>query len=172
MKGKPKKSPREKDLTSRYKSGGFDEDRIEQEEKFSHRSKHAVQNKIEATAALRAAEDQYEGDINTLPIGQVRQVYSLFSEVEHEGQMYLCVIRKTLAKLSDTHIVVGDRVRFRTTGAKDEQGRPEAVIEQVLPRQTILTRAQSFRSKRPHAIVANADQMLIVASLLLPAVKW
>ncbi len=172
MGGKPKKSPREKDLTSRYLGGGFDEDRIEQEQKFSKRSKFAVQNKLERTAAMRAAEEAFEGDASALPIGEVVQVYSLFCDVESAGQMHLCVVRKTLAKASETFIVVGDRVRFRTTGSKDEQGRPEGVIEQVLPRKSVLTRAQSFKGTRQQPIVANADQMLIVASLLFPAVKW
>lgn len=172
MRGKPKKSPREKDLTSRFLSGGYDEDRIEQEQKFSKRAKFAVQNKLERTAAMRAADDDCERDINHLPIGEVVQVYSLFSDVEFEGRMHLCVVRKTLAKASETFVVVGDRVRFRTTGSTDEQGRPEGVIEQVLPRTTVLTRAASFKGTRQQPIVANADQMLIVASLLAPRVKW
>jgi ribosome biogenesis GTPase / thiamine phosphate phosphatase len=46
------------------------------------------------------------------------------------------------------------------------------VIEQVLPRETILTRADSFKGIGQHPIVANADQMLIVVSLINPAVKW
>src|SRR4051812_14047801 len=132
MKGKPKKSPREKDITSRYLSGGMDEDRVESGERFSQRSKNAVQNKLEKTAAMRAGEEPVEGDVNSLPVGEVQQVYSLFSEVKHEGVMYLCVVRKTLAKASETAIVVGDFVRFRTTGGKDEQGRPEGVIEAVM----------------------------------------
>jgi ribosome biogenesis GTPase len=172
MKGKPKKSPREKDITSRYLSGGYDEDRAESGQKFSNRSKNAVQNKLEKTTAMRAGEDAVEGDANSLPVGEVVQVYSLFSEVVYEGAMYLCVVRKTLARSNETGIVVGDQVRFRTTGAKDDQGRPEAVIEQLLPRKTILTRAESFKGTNQHPIVANADQMLIVASLLFPAVKW
>lgn len=173
MKGKPKKPPREKDLTSRYLSGGFDEDRIEQTEKFSKRSKHAVQNKLEKTAAMRAADEEFEGDINSLPVGEVVQVYSLFNDVvQPDGTMALCVARKTLRKASETAIVVGDRVRFRLSGSTDDQGRPEGVIEQILPRASVLTRAESFKGVRSHPIVANAEQMLIVASLLFPAVKW
>jgi len=42
----------------------------------------------------------------------------------------------------------------------------------VLDRKTVLTRAESFKGTRSHPIVANAEQMLIVASLLFPAVKW
>src|SRR5205085_52388 len=46
------------------------------------------------------------------------------------------------------------------------------VIEQILPRETLLTRADSFKGVAQHAIVANAQQMLIVVSLRQPNVKW
>jgi ribosome biogenesis GTPase len=173
VKGKPKKSSREKDLTARYLSGNFDEDRIEQQQRFSSKSKHHQQNKIVRTALMRAAEESAsQVDLATLPVGEVVQVYSLFSEVMHEGQMVLCVVRKTLMKVGGTSVIVGDRVRFRATGSTDEQGRPEAVIEEILPRGTILTRADSFKQIESHPIVANAEQMLIVASIAQPAVKW
>jgi ribosome biogenesis GTPase len=179
-----KKGPREKDLTSRYMSGGMDEDRVEQQERFTPRSKNAEQNKILKTAMMRAAEEQAAGDVEALPVGEVIQVFSLYSEVEHEGTAYLAVVRKTLSKISDTSIVVGDRVRFRPViEAEDaDQLNPgetftadktkEAVIEQILPRQTVLTRADSFKGIQQHPIVANAAQMLIVASLREPYVKW
>jgi len=48
----------------------------------------------------------------------------------------------------------------------------EGVIEQALSRATILTRADSFKGLGQHPIVANAQQMLIVASLRQPGVKW
>ncbi|MDB5303498.1 MAG: Ribosome small subunit-stimulated GTPase EngC [Phycisphaerales bacterium] len=188
MKGKPKKGPREKDLTSRYLSGGLDEDRVDQQQRFSSRNKNAEQDKIVRTALMRA-EEESGVDIETLPLGEVVQVYSLYSEVHHEGATYLAVVRKTLSKLSDTSLVVGDRVRFRVVESeKDALERsvtklaqaaslrtgdaPEAVIEQILPRQTVLTRADSFKALEQHPIVANARQMLIVASLKMPNVKW
>ncbi len=166
------KTRREKDITSRFLSGDFDEDRHESRQQFSDRSKNAQQSKIEQTALLRAAEEQAAGDLGSLPVGQVIQVYSLFCQVAHETGIRLCVVRKTLGKLSESAIVVGDFVRFRDTGSIDESGRPEAVIEQVLPRKTILTRAPGRHGYRPQPIVANADQMLVVASLVQPRVKW
>jgi ribosome biogenesis GTPase len=182
-----RKSTREKDLTSRYLSGGMDEDRVERNQRFTGRSKNAEQNKILATAVMRAQE-QSGADIEQLPVGEVIQVFSLFSEVEHDGATYLCVVRKTLSKVSDTSIVVGDRVRFLAVAEPEHAleapaGTPpadpahvakprEAVIEQILPRQTVLTRADSFKGTEQHPIVANAGQMLIVASLRDPLVKW
>lgn len=180
-----KKGPREKDLTSRYLSGGMDEDRVEQQERFTPRSKNAEQNKILKTAMMRAAEELAAGDVESLPIGEVIQVFSLYSEVEFERTPYLCVVRKTLSKISDTSIVVGDRVRFRHVADSELTREPapagtppptvrvkEAVIEQILPRETVLTRADSFKGTEQHPIVANAEQMLIVASLREPNVKW
>lgn len=167
------KNSRQHDVTGRYLAGDFDEDSIEKDEKYNNRAKNAQQEKILRTAAMRAAAENIgDGNIQSLRVGQVVQIHSLFSEVAAEGVTFLCVTRKTLTKVSDTAIVVGDRVRFRESGTKDEQGRPEAVIEQVVPRQTILTRADSFKGLEQHPIVANADQMLIVASLLQPRVKW
>lgn len=169
----PKKAPREKDLTSRFLRGDMDdEDRIEQRQQFTTRSKKHQESKTLRTALMRAEEAQQTADIDSLPLGEVVQVFSLYSEVEHADKTYLCVVRKTLQKVSETQLVVGDRVRFRPVEARDESGREEAVIEQVLPRQTVVTRADSFKQIEQHPIVANAQQMLIVASLLLPRVKW
>lgn len=165
-----RRRPREKDLTDRLLSGELD-DQMESQQRFSPRAKHAQANKILQTALLRA-EEQSDIDVESLPVGEVNQVYSLFSEVQSGGRMFLCVVRKTLMKRSETSILVGDLVRLRDLNLTDEQGRPQAVIEQVLPRKTILTRSDSFKAQEQHPIVANAQQMLIVASLRDPAVKW
>jgi len=172
------RKPRDKSLTERYRAGDFDAERVEQEEadpsaeRFSARSKNAQQNKILRTSLMRAAEQAIAIDPETLPIALVTQVYSLYVQIEHADRVYLAVVRKTLTKVSDTQLVVGDQVRFRDVGATDESGQPEAVIEQILPRRTVLTRADSFKGNIQHPIVANAEQMLIVASVKLPAVKW
>jgi ribosome small subunit-dependent GTPase A len=194
VKGKPKKTHREKDMTDWYMSGNLDEDRIESQQRFSNRNKNAQQDKIIKTALLRAEEEAATPDIELLPVGQVVQVFSLYSEVvplpatpstpgsersadagsSSSPQTVLAVIRKTLAKLADTQTVVGDRVRFRqvTFPEPDSGVKPEAVIEQVQPRTTVVTRADSFKGIQQHPIVANADQMLIVASLREPRIKW
>lgn len=169
-----RRKPRDKSLTERFLSGAMDHDESKEEEsreRFGARSKHAEIGKILRTALLRA-EEQSDADVNALPLGQVLQVYSLFSEVESEGRTFLCVVRKTLNRLSDSAVLVGDRVRIRDLGLLDEQGRPQAVIEQVLPRDTVLTRSDSFKGTEQHPIVANAEQMLIVASLRQPDVRW
>ena len=132
-----RKKPRENDLAERYRAGDFDKDQPfesdeDQTQKYSNRNKNAQQDKIEKTGLLRAAllaaaEAANPGEIQALPIGQVTQVYSLFCDVESGGQSLLCVTRKTLTKLADTQLVVGDLVRFRDTGLNIDSGRDEIV---------------------------------------------
>ncbi len=167
MRGKPKKTPRQKDLTSDYMSGSLDEDRVEQQQRFTHRSRHGQRDKMLKTAALQF--DQ--ADLNTLPTGQVVQIHSLYCEVKVESRSYLCVVRKTLTKVHGD-VVVGDRVRFRVADEQAQPGSPQGVIEQILPRETMLTRADSFKARTSHPIVANAQQVLIVAAVREPRPKW
>jgi ribosome biogenesis GTPase len=163
---------RENNLTERFLSGELEQDESEtSQERFGSRSRDAEAGKILRTTQLRA-DEQSDIDVESLPIGQVLQVYSLFSEVEVDGRQFFCVTRKTLSKRSDSAIIVGDRVRVRDLVQLDERGNPKGVIEQVMPRTTVLTRADSFKGVEQHPIVANAQQMLIVASLTQPRVKW
>lgn len=165
-----RKGAREKNLTEKYLAGDLDEDRLDRSQRFGDRHKHAKQSRIERTAEQRA--EVQAADLETLPVGQVIQVFSLYIEVQHDQTTYLCTVRKTMTRLSDTAVIVGDRVRFRPTGTRNESDQPEATIEQILPRQTVVTRADSFHSHEQRPIVANAEQMLIVASLRLPRVRW
>ncbi len=172
-----RRGSREKDLTGRYNAGDLDEDRVDPVHRTTFGGKQSQQEKILRTALLRA-EEQSGGDIDSLPLGQIIQVYSLYSVVESAGTTYLCVVRKTLNKMTDFAVIVGDAVRFRPVAAEDaktgagQQVPPQGVIEQILPRQTVLSRADSFKGTEQHPIVANAGQMLIVASIRLPDVKW
>ena len=176
------------DLAARYDAGEFAADRVDQDDPdqklaYSSRSKHAEANKIAKTTAergeraalLAAAAEEAGVPLETLPAGQVTQVYSMFSDVEGaDGTRYLCVVRKTLNRASETRVavVVGDRVRLRPIDQLDSAGRSEAVIEELIPRQTVLTRTDSFKGQLQQPIVANADQMLIVAAVTEPPVKW
>ncbi len=65
-----------------------------------------------------------------------------------DGRLYQCVTR---GKKSD--IATGDRVRFKTTS--DDQG----VIEEILPRASLLYRSDQYKSK---LLAANVTQLFIV----------
>lgn len=170
LKNRPKKPPSSADLTRSYLSGELEEDeneRAESFERFGDRSKNFQQGKTEKTQS-----DRPTADIDAMPTGEVIQVHSLFADVLIDGLLYSCVQRKTLAKISGTQIVVGDRVRVAISPELNDLAKQEGVIERIEPRRTILTRADSFKAVHQHPIVANADQMLIVAALHLPEVKW
>jgi ribosome biogenesis GTPase len=151
--------------------GDYEHDAAEQGERFSNRSKFAQEMKMRKTADLRDTPGA-TADMDALPLGVVAQVYSMFIEIEFEGAMWLATMRSSMRKLRTTDIIVGDRVRFRSSGLTHQSGRPEAVIELILPRQTVLLRADSFKGLHRQPVVANAGQMLIVASILRPRVKW
>ncbi|MCS7033424.1 MAG: ribosome small subunit-dependent GTPase A [Phycisphaerae bacterium] len=163
-----KKGLRQKDLTAAYVKGNLDEDRLDSRQRFSRRSKTFQQQKTLRTALRRAAEAAEAMDPAVLPVGRVVQVHPVYVEVEHNGQVRLCVIRKTTQTISSTRVVVGDRVRFSPIGTG------EGVIERIEPRTTILTRAAIRGGPGGEAdpIVANAHQMLIVVSARLPRPKW
>lgn len=67
-----------------------------------------------------------------------------------DGQLWQCVTR---GKRSD--VATGDRVRFHATSA--DQG----VIEEILPRATLLYRSDQFKSK---LLAANVTQLFIVVA--------
>ena len=82
-----------------------------------------------------------------------------------DGVRYECTVRRLLKTLSSserTAVVAGDRVLF--TPAGDQQG----VIERVEARQGTLSRRTRGQE---HVLVANVDQVLIVASAADPQLK-
>ena len=98
--------------------------------------------------------------------GRVLIAHGLASHVQaDDGQIYHCATRRLLKTLSmDQRQVVaaGDRVRFRLVAAQ------EGFIERVEPRQGVLCRTSKGRQQ---VIVANVDQLLIVASAAEPMLK-
>lgn len=82
-----------------------------------------------------------------------------------DGAIYDCAVRrllKNLASADRTIVAAGDRVLFQVVG--EGQG----VIERIEPRHGILTRKTR---NRKHVLVANVDQVLIVASAADPQLK-
>lgn len=165
---KNRRSKPSQNLTDDYLAGRFDADNIEGAERFGLRSKFHQKNKTARTAQKR----ELAADVEALPRGRVVQVFSRLCEVVTEGTTRLCAVRRTLGKTRDTFVVVGDFVRFRDDPQLDASGQRQGVIEYIEPRSTVLTRADSFKAIENHPIVSNAQQMLIVASIVKPDVKW
>lgn len=93
--------------------------------------------------------------------GIVVEVSSSLCRVELAGKSLLCGLRGSLSarETGFTNVVaVGDRVLVSQNGAD------RGVVEAVLPRRSLLARADPFHHHLRQVIVANADQVLIVAS--------
>lgn len=104
--------------------------------------------------------------------GTVTAVHGLVCRVADEsGQNWDCTVRRLLRTLlieSRSPVTVGDRVWFSESPDAPPAQRV-GVIEKVEPRRSVLSRRD--RRGRQHTIVANADQLLIVASVLAPRLK-
>ena len=97
--------------------------------------------------------------------GLVLSVHGAFCEVAADGGTFRCYVRRVLRNLlieERQPVAAGDHVRFRCTG------RDEGVIASVDPRRTALTRVYRHRV---HTVVANMDQIVVVASMRQPPLK-
>jgi len=88
--------------------------------------------------------------------------------VETPSKNYICALRGSLKK-ELTHqknlVTVGDFVRIEPI--EDNK----AMIFHVEPRRSVLSRADNLRRRKEHLIAANVDQVLIVASVMMPRLK-
>lgn len=98
--------------------------------------------------------------------GRVLAVHGLTSTVEAEdGTRYQCAVRRLLKTLHTDlrHVVAaGDRVLFRPADKR------EGIIERVEPRHGVLSRDSRGRQQ---VLVANVDQLIVVASAADPPLK-
>lgn len=128
--------------------------------------RRALERAALARAAAPAAASQGDGAAPfaadaALQEGWVSEIASGLCRVRIGDETLLCTIRGVLqAQESNfTNVVaVGDRVMVRRDGA--DQG----VVEQVLPRRSLLARPDVFYPHLQQVVVANVDQLLIVAS--------
>jgi len=97
--------------------------------------------------------------------GQVLHVHGLESVVQAaDGNLTRCTTSRLLRTLSTEQrhpLAAGDWVQVRGTGT-------EAMIQAIEPRRNTLCRSSRGR---PHVIVANVDQALIVGSAAMPNLK-
>jgi ribosome biogenesis GTPase len=115
-------------------------------------------------AALAAARQEEQGEPPpSLPgqEGRVIEVSTGLCRVELEGRVVVCGVRGSLSATETGYtnvVAVGDKVRVVLDEAEG------GAIEQVLPRHSALARPDVFHQHLSQVIVANADQLLIVAA--------
>ena len=119
---------------------------------------------------VRSEGDQLVRDVDpsTCRTGRVSSFIGLHIMVRDDetGVEYSCSVRgilRSLARDARNVVVTGDRVLFRQEGDASQ-----GVIERVEPRHGILSRGSHGRE---HILVANIDQVLIVASAADPEFK-
>jgi ribosome biogenesis GTPase len=112
-------------------------------------------------------EIENEGGLAATVAGRVIEVSSGLCRVVTEVGTQLCTIRQGLRTVETgfTNVIaVGDEVRVRLFDANN------GMVEQVAPRRTVLARPDVFYGHLRQALVANADQLLVVASWREPAI--
>lgn len=114
-----------------------------------------------ALAALREREPDEPDPALTGTQGTVIEVSTGLCRVEIDGRAIVCGIRGSLSakETGYTNVVaVGDRVSVILEGPE------EGIVEHVLPRRSVLARPDVFHQHLSQVIVANVDELLIVAS--------
>lgn len=155
----------------------FEEHGFEEESEISHErivGKSELSRKRTVIGALVNGDAPNVGfnvlpevNVESLLPGRVLRVHGASSIVQtEEGQIFQCVTRRILKTLSTDQrqpVVAGDRVLIRPAPTDNE-----AMIERIEPRTSSIARSSK---RRKHVIVANVDQVLIVASADQPALK-
>ena len=158
---------REGDWTRKFQADAVEEDAA-REERLSGKGELTRKRTVRGSQA----DDEaglgvlLDVDESACLCGRVLAVYGLTSTVEaDDGIQYQCAVRRLLKTLSTDlrHVVAaGDRVLFRPSDNR------EGIIERIEPRRGVLSRQSRGRQQ---TLVANVDQLLIVASAAEPYLK-
>jgi ribosome biogenesis GTPase len=157
---KGNRKPRKKD----WDANGWNEDDYQTRERILPRGKHERRKERE-NIALGTERSSIELDpvmeTSATQTGLVVEVSSGLCRVEIGDETLLCTVRGNL-KEHDTGysnvVAVGDNVEISRDG--DERG----VVESIHPRHSVLARAHGTVLSLQQIVVANVDQVLIVAS--------
>ncbi|MDA7977927.1 MAG: ribosome small subunit-dependent GTPase A [Pirellulales bacterium] len=165
---------REKGWAKKFDADAVDDDRTQDAATSESVSgKGAISRRrtvigVEADEADGGFQVYLDIDEDKCLAGRVLNVHGLHSTVQLEnGELYECATRRLLKSLATDarHVVVtGDRVMIRPVDGKSREG----IIERVEPRSGVVARESRGRQ---HIIVANVDQLLIVASAAEPGIK-
>ena len=155
------------DWTRKYVAG--DESLIDAETRESVRAKGELSRK----RTIIVGDDEHPlVDESKWLHGVVTRVHGLICQVRgDDGRCWECIVRRVLRTLliqQRTPVTVGDRVWF-SDQSEYHDGRAVGVIERVDERTSVLSRRDA--RGREQTIVANADQLLIVASIARPRLK-
>jgi ribosome biogenesis GTPase len=162
-------------LTREFQQHGFEDEAPEKQERISGKgdlTRHRTVVGVEADVGDTGLQVHLNVDDSETIAGQVLRVHGLESVVLAEnGIEYRCAIRGLLKNMDTEQrnvIAAGDRVTIRpqpVTGSADSQ---QGLIVRIEPRYGVISRTSRGQQ---HVIVANVDQIVIVASLAEPVLK-
>lgn len=135
-----------------------DEDEIEVAHRQPQSSLHEWALKL---LAMEEVEEGTEGS-RAGTEGTVIAIGPRSAEVMMGEELLICTLAPELAEKQQTEIAVGDVVLV------DRIGEHTAVVEEVRPRRTKLSRPDPGKSARERVIVANVDVVVVVASVVSP----
>ena len=157
---------RQRDWTREFDEHGFEEDETVRAERVRTKGELSRHRTVIQEESAEGESPRLAVDELACLAGRVLQVHGAGCAVEAEdGRVFRCAVRrllKTLAIDERNAVAVGDRVLFRPAGED------EGMIERVDPRRGVLVRASRGRE---HVMVANVDQLLIIASAAEPPLK-
>jgi ribosome biogenesis GTPase len=113
---------------------------------------------------------------------EVQKRYAFVAVEDEDGKLMTrdvwlgTMARKFLPtqRLQRNLLTVGDRVLCREADENqgEESDLPRCTIERRLPRISQLVRLDPLSQKREHVLAVNVTQMLVVASIAAPHVRW
>jgi ribosome biogenesis GTPase len=165
------KPPRQRSWTRGFQEHGFEEHSPPGKETVRpkgdlSRRRTIIQDDQHASPTGAAPAAMPAVDPSACLRGRVLCTQGLLSIVETEdGKQFRCTVRRLLRTLATDErniIATGDNVWFTPTPNS------EVFIEKVEPRHGLLTRASRGKVQ---VLVANVDQLVIVSSLMEPALK-
>lgn len=159
--------PRDSNWTRQFRDGSLD-DQSASHQRVSGKGDMTRHRTIQGQTSdsEEGLSIELESEDTSVLVGRVLKVHGLECVVvSQSGVMVRCAVRQVLKSISTDarHVVVaGDVVGYRPEGAS------QGLIVSVKPRQGVLSRTS--KGKR-HILVANVQQILIVASAAQPDLK-
>ena len=158
---------RQKDLTRDFQQQDLDEDQQKSTERISGKGELARKRTVMGSGQSEPDGSPIQLAVDSSCIqGRVLRVHGLLSTVQTvDGHIYRCATRRLLKTLQTSlrHVVAaGDIVMMRPVSTD------EGMIERVESRHGVIARTSRGRQ---HVIVANVDQLLIIASAGEPEIK-
>lgn len=138
------------------------------ERKLASNKDRSKYKKTDQDQLKKRSDLAQDDDFEHLKQGRVLAINPEGITVSCDQQSYICTLKGSLKQDKNrikNLVAVGDFVRF------EEKGSAQGCIAKVLPRHSVLSRADNLSRNKEQLIAVNIDQVLITASVVTPALK-